>query len=206
MENKKNTSKQRTVILFAVFFTFLMVVAPAGNSYGISQIKSWVNKIKPGTVPELDAGNKKDATNQESGPTQDVLTQTEKDILLSLTERKRSLDQRALVLNQQEEQLRSIRDNIQLQVSELKRLQQTVEASMDAKKAQDADKLNKVVSLYNGMDPRRSAEKLQALEPKVAASILLAMNRRKASSLLGLLPPENAKRIVEEIVRKTPAP
>ena len=119
-------------------------------------------------------------------------------------ERKRQLDERDSLLNQREEQLRVLRDNIQHQVSELKRLQGEIEASMEAKKTLDAENLKKVVVLYNGMDPKKAAQRFQALEPRVAMQILMAMNQRKAAQVLQELPPDNAKRITEEIVRKVP--
>ena len=60
------------------------------------------------------------------------------------------------------------------------------------------------MNLYNGMDPRKAAEKLQRLEPKVAVQILMGMKQRKAAQLLEQLPPDNAKQITEAIVSKEP--
>ena len=97
-----------------------------------------------------------------------------------------------------------MRDNIQQQVDELNRLQSKIEASIEAKKTQDAENLKKVISLYDGMDPVKAAQKLEAFDPKVAAQILMGMNRRKAARLLEQLPPDKAKRITEAIVTKTP--
>ncbi|MCZ6557737.1 MAG: hypothetical protein O7A69_08160 [SAR324 cluster bacterium] len=196
---------QKLIVPVTIILIVLFVSAPARPGYSMSQIKSWVNKVWPGTFPELEAG--KEAPSEASKvqkSSQEALTDTERQILLSLNERKRQLDQRDLLLNQREEQLRALRDNIQHQVTELKRLQEKIEASMEAKKAQDAENLKKVVGLYNGMDPKKSAEKFQELEPKVAVQILLAMNQRKAAQLLEALPPDVAKRITEAIVSKAP--
>ncbi|MBI4084236.1 MAG: hypothetical protein HY423_16645 [Candidatus Lambdaproteobacteria bacterium] len=190
-----------TVLLVA-----LALAMPAGPTYSMSTIKTWVNKVRPGTFPELDVGGKQPPRPADGRrPTGEAFTDTERQILLSLMERKRQLDDRELTLNQREEQLRQLRDNVQNQVAELKRLQQEIEASMDAKKAQDAENLNKVVNLYNGMDPKKTAEKFRALDPKIAVQILMAMNQRKAAQLMEELPPEHAKRITEEIVRRAPA-
>ncbi|MCZ6627355.1 MAG: hypothetical protein O7E56_03905 [SAR324 cluster bacterium] len=196
---------QKLIVPVTIILIVLFVSAPARPGYSMSQIKSWVNKVWPGTFPELEAG--KEAPSEASKvqkSSQEALTDTERQILLSLNQRKRQLDQRDLLLNQREEQLRALRDNIQHQVTELKRLQEKIEASMEAKKAQDAENLKKVVGLYNGMDPKKSAEKFQELEPKVAVQILLAMNQRKAAQLLEALPPDVAKRITEAIVSKAP--
>jgi len=194
-------SKAAAVLICAVCLTG----AAPRYGYSMSTLKTWVNKVRPGTFPDMEQAGKKDtAEGGVDAAKQETLTETERQILLSLMERKRQLDERDTLLNQREEQLRVLRDNIQHQVSELKRLQSDIEASMDAKKALDAENLKKVVTLYNGMDPKKSAEKFVQLEPKVAVQILMSMNQRKAAALLEQLPPENAKRITEEIVRKTP--
>ena len=182
-----------------------VIALPARHGYSMDQMRSLVNRIKPGTFPELEAGKDKQPLPAVAGaPRQEALTDTERQILLSLVERKRQLDERDTLLNQREEQLRALRDNIQQQVAELKRLQSEIEASMDAKRAQDAENLNKVVNLYNGMDPKKAAQKLETLEAKVAVQILMGMNQRKAAQLLEELPPDNAKRITEAIVSKVP--
>ena len=197
---------QKFIVPVTIILIVLFVSAPARPGYSMSQIKSWVNKVRPGTFPELEA--KKEAPAEAAKvrkPRQEALTDTERQILLSLNERKRQLDQRNLLLNQREEQLRALRDNIQRQVKELKRLQVKIEASMEAKKSQDAENLKRVVSLYNGMDPKKSASKFQKLDSKVAILILLGMNQRKAAAVLEELPPDVAKRITEQIVNKAPA-
>ena len=75
---------------------------------------------------------------------------------------------------------------------------------MEARRTLDAANLNKVVSLYDGMDPRRSAEKFQTLDGSVAVQILMSMNERKAAQLLEALSPEKAKEITEAIVLRVP--
>ena len=192
------------VIVAALVFA---VAVPARPGFGMSQIRGLVNMIRPGTFPELEAekgAKPEDATDER--PQERALTDNERQILLSLMERKRQLDERETSLDQREEQLRALRDNIQHQIAELRKIQQEIEAGMDAKKALDADNLKKVVGLYDGMDPKKSAQKFQTLDAKVAVQILMAMNQRKAAQLLEELPPQKAKEITEAIVRKAPAP
>lgn len=181
-----------------------LLVTPARHGYSMDQAKSMVNRFRPGTFPEVDARKELPPPEVARRPRQEALTETERQILLSLMERKRQLDERDTALNQREEQLRALRDNIQQQVTELKRLQTKIEASIEAKRTQDAENLKKIVNLYNGMDPRKAAEKLQRLEPKVAVQILMGMKQRKAAQLLEALPPDNAKEITEAIVSKEP--
>ena len=184
--------------------TLIFSGVPARHTYGMTTLKTWVNTIRPGTFPELETGTSQQTKEGAAPPPgQEALTDTERKILLSLMERKRQLDDRDTMLNQREEQLRSLRDNIQMQVTELKRLQSEIEASMEAKRQLDAENLQKVVNLYNGMDPRKAAEKMQGLEARIAMQILMGMNQRKASQILEAMPSDNAKRITEAMVAKT---
>ncbi len=199
--------KKIQLLGLSLLLAFTLVTLPPRHGYGMDQIRSLVNRIRPGTFPELESGKKKQPPPEPAGrPSSEALTETERQILLSLMERKRQLDERDTLLNQREEQLRALRDNVQQQVSELKRLQTDIEASMDAKKAQDAENLKKVVNLYNNMDSKKAAQKLDSLEPKYAVQILMGMKERKAAQLLEELSPENAKRITEAIVSKAPPP
>ena len=188
-------------IVTIIIFTTL----PPRPGFGMSQVRGLVNQIRPGTFPELESGKAAEQEEMESAqPEERALTDNERQILLSLMERKRQLDERETLLNQREEQLRALRDNIQHQIAELRKVQEEIETGMDARKALDANNLNKVVSLYDGMDPTKSADKFQTLDPKVAVQILLAMNQRKAAKLLEELSPEKAKEITEAIIRRKP--
>ena len=196
-----SAKKAAAIVLCAA----VLAAMPPRYGYSMSTLKTWVNKVRPGTFPELETAGRQNATQEgAASEKQESLTETERQILLSLSERKRQLDERDSQLNQREEQMRVLRDNIQSQVTELKRLQGEIEASMDAKKALDAENLKKVVAFYSGMDPKRAAEKFQTLDVKVSVQILMSMNQRKAAALLEQLPPETAKRVTEEIVRKAP--
>ena len=207
MTGRKHLNWKRMLPLVCAAAILFFVAVPARPGSGMSQIRGLVNKIRPGTFPELEA--EKDAKPEAAPgeqPQERALTENERQILLSLMERKRQLDERETALNQREEQLRALRDNIQHQIAELRKIQQEIEAGMDAKKALDADNLKKVVGLYDGMDPKKSAQKFQSLDPKVAVQILMSMNQRKAAALLEELPPAKAKEITEAIVRKGPPP
>jgi len=195
------TRNKRALAIVAVFF---LLSADPRPGFGMSTLKTWVNKVRPGTFPELETNKGPAKTSTADTTGQEDISTTERGLLMSLMERKKQLDERETLLNQREEQLRALRDNVQTQLTELKKLQGEIEASMEAKKALDEQNLKKVVNLYDKMDPKKSAQKLAQLDTKVAAKILMAMNQRKASALLGELPPEKARSITEEIVRKTP--
>ncbi|MDH4121330.1 MAG: hypothetical protein OEV94_06470 [Deltaproteobacteria bacterium] len=176
----------------------------------MSQIKTWVNKVRPGTFPDMESGKPLEAPQQDQPLTEQeeedkLFTETERTILLRLMERKRQLDERESMLNQREEQLRALRDTIQNQISAQKKIQQEIEAGIEAKKALDDANLKRMVALFDKMDAKKGADKLQALEPRYAAGILMSMNQRKASAVLGEMPADKARLITEEIVRKGPS-
>lgn len=198
------SKKIQGAIVVAMAITLLAM--PARHGYSMDQIRSLANWIRPGVWPDPEA---KKPSRPKAPPAQrsrtEALNPEERKILLKLLERKRRLDERDTLLNQREEELRAMRDNIQQQVDELNRLQTRIEASIEAKKTQDAANFKKVITLYDGMDPKIAAQKLEILDAKIAAQILMGMNKRKAARLLEALPPDMAKRITETIVRKEPA-
>lgn len=201
----KSRHRKLWIPLACIVTIIIFTTLPPRPGFGMSQVRGLVNQIRPGTFPELESGKAAEQEEMESvRPEERALTDNERQILLSLMERKRQLDERETLLNQREEQLRALRDNIQHQIAELRKVQEEIETGMDARKALDANNLNKVVSLYDGMDPKKSADKFQTLDPKVAVQILLAMNQRKAAKLLEELSPEKAKEITEAIVRRKP--
>jgi len=197
-------NNRKPLIATGLILLFLVVLPPRPG-YSMSTLKTWVNKVRPGTFPELEAGKEtQPKPSSEKVDKDKVYTETERELLMSLMERKRQIDERETLLNQREEQLRALRDNIQHQISELKKTQGEIEASIEAKKAQDEENLKKVVDLYNKMDAKKGANKLQALETKIASKVLMRMNQRKAAAVLAEISPDKAKAITEEIVRKVP--
>ncbi len=185
---------------------FLLISSTPRHSYGMSQLKQLVNKVRPNTFPDLQK-RKQEQAEQPSEPSPSLeeaaLTETEKQILLNLQARKGRLDVRETLINQREEQLRTLRDNLQQETANLTKLQEEVEASIDAKKAQDAKNLRKVVQLYDGMDPVKAADRLGQLEPRLATQILVRMNPRKASRALEALSPQASQKIVQRLLDKT---
>ena len=180
-----------------------LLAVPARHGYSMNQIRSLANWIWPGVWPESETKKQAKPKAPPPQPSRTVaLTPEERKILLRLLDRKRRLDERDTQLNQREEELRAMRDNIQQQVDELNRLQTRIEASIEAKKTQDAENFKKVITLYDGMDPKIAAQKLERFDVKIAAQILMGMNKRKAARLLEALPPDKAKLITEAIVSK----
>ncbi len=98
---------QKFIVPVTIILIVLFVSAPARPGYSMSQIKSWVNKVWPGTFPELEAG--KEAPSEASKvqkSSQEALTDTERQILLSLNERKRQLDQRSISSRRSDQPMR----------------------------------------------------------------------------------------------------
>ena len=184
---------------------FFVLITTPRHSYGMAQLKQLVNKVRPNTFPDLEKMKREEAQAPEPSPSlqEAVLTETEKQILLNLQVRKQRLDERETLINQREEQLRALRDNLQRETANLTKLQEDVEASIDAKKAQDAENLRKVVKLYDGMNPVRAADKLGQLEPRLATQILVRMNPRKASKALEALSPQASQKIVQRLLNKS---
>ena len=129
-------------------------------------------------------------------------TESEKNILLRLSEQKELLRKRSLELDLREKQLKMFQDDIQRQVSQLEKLQKQIEENIDNKKSQDDEQLTKAVALYSKMDAEVAAKSLTKLNRKIAVNILKKMKEKQASLILSNMGADDSASMIEEITKK----
>tara|TARA_B100000700_G_C14970904_1_gene821331 strand:+ start:37 stop:633 length:597 start_codon:yes stop_codon:yes gene_type:complete len=129
-------------------------------------------------------------------------TESEKDILVRLSEQKEKLRLRSLELDRREKQLKMFQDDIQKQVSQLEKLQKQIEEDIDYKKSQDNEQLTKAVALYSKMNAEVAAKSLAKLDRKIAVDILKQMKEKQASLILSNMGADISASMIEEITKK----
>ena len=129
-------------------------------------------------------------------------TESEKDILVRLSEQKEKLRLRSLDLDRREKQLKMFQDDIQKQVSQLEKLQKQIEEDIDYKKSQDNEQLIKAVALYSKMNAEVAAKSLAKLDRKIAVDILKQMKEKQASLILSNMGADISASMIEEITKK----
>jgi len=129
-------------------------------------------------------------------------TPNEVQILTRLNQRKLNLDQRELNLNRRENQLKALQEDMQRQITQLEKLQQSIDRSIASKKTQDTQQLQKAVALYSKMTAPAAAQSLSKLNRKTAVSILTMMKDKQASSVLANMNAARSAEILSIIASK----
>ena len=101
------------------------------------------------------------------------LTATERQVLTRLVEQQENLERRGRDLDRRETQLQALQEDVQRQIVQLERIQQDIEQSIETKKAQDIEQLEKAVSFYTRMDPAAAALSISNLDIKKLIELLV---------------------------------
>ena len=130
------------------------------------------------------------------------LTATERQILTRLVEQQEALERRGRDLDRRETQLQALQEDVQRQIVQLERIQLDIEQSIETKKAQDIEQLEKAVSFYTRMDPGAAALSIANLDQKTAVNILMRMKDKQASAVLESMTAERSSELIDSIARK----
>ena len=130
------------------------------------------------------------------------LTATERQILTRLVEQQKALERRGRDLDRRETQLQALQEDVQRQIVQLERIQLDIEQSIETKKAQDIEQLEKAVSFYTRMDPTAAALSIANLDQKTAVNILMRMKDKQASAVLESMTAERSSELIDSIARK----
>ncbi|MEK9563291.1 MAG: hypothetical protein VW492_08095 [Deltaproteobacteria bacterium] len=130
------------------------------------------------------------------------LTATERQVLTRLVEQQENLERRGRDLDRRETQLQALQEDVQRQIVQLERIQQDIEQSIETKKAQDIEQLEKAVSFYTRMDPTAAALSIANLDQKTAVNILMRMKDKQASAVLESMTAERSSELIDAIARK----
>lgn len=130
------------------------------------------------------------------------LTATERQILTRLVEQQEALERRGRDLDRRETQLQALQEDVQRQIVQLERIQLDIEQSIETKKAQDIEQLEKAVSFYTRMDPTAAALSIANLDQKTAVNILMRMKDKQASAVLESMTAERSSELIDSIARK----
>ena len=130
------------------------------------------------------------------------LTATERQVLTRLVEQQENLERRGRDLDRRETQLQALQEDVQRQIVQLERIQQDIEQSIETKKAQDIEQLEKAGSFYTRMDPAAAALSIANLDQKTAVNILMRMKDKQASAVLESMTAERSSELIDSIARK----
>ncbi len=121
------------------------------------------------------------------------VSDAERQLLLELRQRKKTLDQREAALGAREAALDAAERRIASRVDELKTLQDRLVALDSARKQREESSWAGLVKLYETMRPRDAAVIFNDLDMNVLLPVVDRMKEAKAAAILAAMQPEKAR-------------
>lgn len=119
----------------------------------------------------------------------------DKALLDAIGRRQAELDAREEEIKVREERLKALKRDIEDKLAEINKARNEVEDLSKKIKEKDAERLNKVVKIYETMSPEEAAPRMERLDEETAISVLAAMNPKKAAKIIAVMDVEKAARL-----------
>lgn len=113
-----------------------------------------------------------------------VAARAPSDDAASLESKRRQLAEKEALLNAKEEALARLSAALEARVNELNLAKRGLEASLVARKKQDAERYKKMVKIYKGLKPQQAGQLLNKLEPQMVIELLNNMDQKTAVKLI----------------------
>ena len=123
-------------------------------------------------------------------------------ILERLQARRQEIEARQREIDIRESLLKSAEKRIENKVDEMKAVESRISSTQAEQKAAEAQRMNGLVTMYEGMKPKDAAKVFDRLEMSVLYDIASQIAPRKMSDILGLMQPEAAERLTVELARR----
>lgn len=179
----------------AALILFLTLATAAQPALGMSTVKGWINKIRPGTFETADTT----ADTQEEKSRK--FTEAEVKVLTELAKREAELKKKEALHRQRAADLKSLSQQIEQKLDQIRKLTAEFEAKRQKRKEMDEKDVSRMVKYYETMDPERAAIFVNQMDRVTATHILKRMNPRKASNVMELLDPKVAVEITEMLTQ-----
>ncbi len=135
------------------------------------------------------------------------LSPLERDILISLADRRNELDERQREIDTREQLLQATEMRVDERIGELRALRDDIDALLGTLDEREAQDLNRIVDLYKTMEPDSAADRIAALDPTTQVRIATHenMSARTFSAILAEMTVPDAARLTALIaVRNDP--
>jgi flagellar motility protein MotE (MotC chaperone) len=176
-------------------FVILLIFGMSCEVYSMTQVKSWINKVRPGTFEEADT------TSDVEVETTKVYSEAEKGVLTQLKRREEELRVKEELYKKRAQELKSLSQQIEQKQDQMRRLLANIEKRQTNRKEMDEKDISRMVRYYETMDPERTAVFFNQMDRITAMHLIMRMNPRKASGVLELLDPAVAVDITERVTR-----
>ncbi len=116
----------------------------------------------------------------------------ERRIIVSLKEQQAKLEERNILLDQRELELKSLQDEVDNKLNELKALRVEVKNLLSQKDTEEEQRVRDLSKMYEKMDSVKAATILSDLEDNLVTGILSGMKKKSAAKILNNMDKEKA--------------
>jgi flagellar motility protein MotE (MotC chaperone) len=130
------------------------------------------------------------------------LSPAELQVLQSLSNRRSELDQREMSLDTQVQLIAAAEAKLDSRIQDMNELKSQIQTLLgQADQQQQADQ-QRLVRVYEDMDPRRAAAAMTVMSDVVRLPIAATMKERKLAAILQAMPPAEAKTLTEQLAQR----
>jgi flagellar motility protein MotE (MotC chaperone) len=215
-----------TVLVIVVTLSLALrlntVVDNFGNNDGDVRVftsASAVEATDDSSAPEMspeeqvemfrDGPSEEDRIQEERGlPEFPVVTfsETEIEVLQSLSARRKALEEREKRISQKEALLKVAEQEVDRKISELASLRAELEKLLDQQETLQEDRLRRMVKIYESMKPKEAAAIFNTLDMDVLLSVLGRMSERKSAPIFASMNPQRAQEVTIRLVEQKKLP
>ncbi len=120
-------------------------------------------------------------------------------ILNRLSERRAALDAREEELDLRERLIEATRGRVEARIDELRQIEARIEAAVNAREDEHAERFASLVTMYESMKARDAAAIFNDLEMPILVRVAGQMNARAMAEVLAAMKPEVAQRLTVEL-------
>ena len=123
----------------------------------------------------------------------------ERELVSSLLEEQKELQDREIFLKSEEKRLNSLKDEILSKFAELRIVQEKLSGFLEQIKEIRDERYKNLAKVYESTPPARASAMLEKLDKKTAAAIIMNMSTKKAGAIWGYVDPQKGVDITKEI-------
>ena len=135
-----------------------------------------------------------------------TFSESEIEILQSLSERRKALEEREKRLSQKEALLKVAEQQVDRKISELASLRSELESLLDQQEKVQEERLRRMVKIYESMKPKEAAAIFNSLDMDVLLSVIGRMSERKSAPIFASMNPARAQEVTIKLVEQTKLP
>ena len=133
-------------------------------------------------------------------------SESELDILQSLSKRREELDQRERNLNESAAMLKAAEKEVDRKLTELNALKAEIEKLLGQQGDMEEARITSLVKIYEAMKPKEAATIFNTLDPDVLLAVVSRMNERRLSPILASMDPEKARMVTIRLAEQRQLP